>query len=223
MILNPGDLFRRFRVLGKAGQGGMGVVYRAHDTKLNRDVALKFVTHVGDYNPELNERLRREARSLGALNHPNIVAIHDIDEVDNVPFLVLEWIGGVALSDPSFRCPLSLQDFQRIALSVAEALAAAHNQGIIHRDLKPSNILISNEGQTKVVDFGLAKFRDFDLDMILTAGTIGTVAYMSPEQATGGNLGPPSDVFSFGILAYELLTGERPSRVTVRGQYSPRS
>jgi pimeloyl-ACP methyl ester carboxylesterase len=210
MILNTGDRFRRFRILGKAGQGGMGVVYRAHDTKLNRDVALKFVTHVGDHNHELNERLRREALSLAALNHPNIVAIHDIDEVEDVPFLVLEWISGRALNDPSFALPLSGADFQRIALPIAEALGSAHDQGIIHRDVKPSNVLISNQGQTKVVDFGLAKFRDFDLDVILTAGTIGTVAYMSPEQASGATLGPASDVFSFGILAYELLTGERP-------------
>jgi pimeloyl-ACP methyl ester carboxylesterase len=210
MFLNIGDRFRRFQILGKAGQGGMGVVYRAHDTKLKRDVALKFVTHVGDHNPELNERLRREALSLAALNHPNIVAIHDIDEVDDVPFLVLEWISGRALNDPSFALPLSAADFQRIALPIAEALGSAHDQGIIHRDVKPSNVLISNQGQTKVVDFGLAKFRDFDLDVILTAGTIGTVAYMSPEQASGATLSPASDVFSFGILAYELLTGERP-------------
>src|ERR1041385_4384531 len=118
MHLNAGDLFRRFRVLGKAGQGGLGVVYRAMDTKLNRDVALKFVTHVGDHNPELNERLLREARSLAALSHQNIVAIHDIDEVAEVPFLVLEWIDGKALSDSSFPRPLSIDDFQRIALSV---------------------------------------------------------------------------------------------------------
>lgn len=210
MILNTGDLFRRFRILGKAGQGGMGVVYRAHDTKLNRDVALKFVTHVGDQNPELNERLRREALSLAALNHPNIVAIHDIDEVDDIPFLVLEWISGRALNDPSFTRPLSAEEFERIARPIAEALGSAHDQGIIHRDVKPSNVLISHQGQTKVLDFGLAKFRDFDLESILTAGTIGTVAYMSPEQASGASLGPASDVFSFGILAYELLTGERP-------------
>ena len=210
MHLNAGDLFRRFRVLGKAGQGGMGVVYRALDTKLNRNVALKFVTHVGDDNPELNERLLREARSLAALSHPNIVTIHDIDEIAEGPFLVLEWINGRALSDPSFPHPLSLQDFQRTALSVAEALGAAHNQGIIHRDIKPSNVLISNDGQAKVVDFGLAKFRDAERDEILTAGTIGTVAYMSPEQARGDDLGPTSDIFSFGILAYELLSRERP-------------
>ncbi len=210
MILQTGDLFRRFRVLGNAGQGGMGVVYRAHDVKLGRDVALKFVTHVGDYNRELHERLRREARSLAALSHPNIVAIHDIDEVDNAPFLVLEWINGKPLNEALFSRPLSTEDFQRIALPVAEAIGSAHDQGIVHRDLKPSNVLVSNEGHIKVVDFGLAKFRDFDRDVVLTAGTVGTIAYMSPEQASGGELGPASDVFSFGIVAYELLTGERP-------------
>lgn len=210
MILQTGDLFRRFRVLGNAGQGGMGVVYRAHDVKLGRDVALKFVTQVGDYDRELHERLRREARSLAALSHPNIVTIHDIDEVDNAPFLVLEWINGKPLNEASFSRPLSTGDFQRIALPVAEALGSAHDQGIVHRDLKPSNVLVSNEGHIKVVDFGLAKFRDFDRDVVLTAGTVGTVAYMSPEQASGGELGPASDVFSFGIVAYELLTGERP-------------
>ena len=210
MILQTGDLFRRFRVLGNAGQGGMGVVYRAHDVKLGRDVALKFVTQVGDYDRELHERLRREARSLAALSHPNIVTIHDIDEVDNAPFLVLEWINGKPLNEVLFARPLSTGDFQRIALPVAEALGSAHDQGIVHRDLKPSNVLVSNEGHIKVVDFGLAKFRDFDRDVVLTAGTVGTVAYMSPEQASGGELGPASDVFSFGIVAYELLTGERP-------------
>lgn len=210
MILQTGDLFRRFRVLGNAGQGGMGVVYRAHDVKLGRDVALKFVTQVGDYNRELHERLRREARSLAALSHPNIVAIHDIDEVDNAPFLVLEWINGKPLNEALLSRPLSTEDFQRIALPVAEAIGSAHDQGIVHRDLKPSNVLVSNEGHIKVVDFGLAKFRDFDRDVVLTAGTVGTIAYMSPEQASGGELGPASDIFSFGIVAYELLTGERP-------------
>lgn len=210
MILQTGDLFRRFRILAKAGQGGMGVVYRAHDVKLGRDVALKFVTQAGDFNSEFSERLRREARSLAALSHPNIVSIHDIDEVDNVPFLVLEWIDGRALNESSLPRPLSAEDFYRIALPVAEALGSAHARGIIHRDVKPSNVLVSNEGQPKVVDFGLAKLRDVDLDMIMTAGTVGTIAYMSPEQAIGAELTPASDVFSFGILSYELLTGERP-------------
>ena len=193
-----------------AGEGGMGVVYRAHDTKLGRDVALKFVTQAGEYNYELSDRLRREARSLATLNHPNIVTIHDIDEVDGVPFLVLEWIDGKDLSDLSFLRSLSTEEFSHIALSVAEALGSAHDRGIIHRDVKPSNVLVANDGRIRVVDFGLAKFRQLDQDVIQTAGPVGTFAYMSPEQASGADLGPTSDIFSFGILAYELLTGERP-------------
>ncbi|HLA11039.1 MAG TPA: alpha/beta fold hydrolase [Pyrinomonadaceae bacterium] len=210
MILKTGDVFRRFRVLGTAGQGGMGIVYQAHDTKLGRDVALKFVTQAGAYNSEFCDRLRREARSLAALTHPNIVTIHDIDEVEGVPFLVLEWVDGKALSDGSFVRSLSIEEFCRIALPVADALASAHDRGIIHRDVKPANVLISNDGGIKVVDFGIAKFRDFDLDVIATAGTVGTVAYMSPEQASGTDLSPASDIFSFGIVAFELLTGKRP-------------
>jgi len=210
MILRPGELFRRYRILEKAGEGGMGIVYRAHDTRLGRDVALKFVTQVGECSAEYTERLRREAMSLGALNHPNIVTIHDFDEADGVPFLVLEWIDGKSLTGISVKRRISIEEFNRLVLPVAEALASAHDRGIIHRDVKPSNVLVSNDGQVKVVDFGLAKFRDADQDAILTAGTVGTVVYMSPEQASGADLGPASDIFSFGILAYELLTGELP-------------
>src|SRR5215475_6714958 len=160
MILRLGELFRRYRILEKAGEGGMGLVYRAHDTRLGRDVALKFVTQAGEYSAEFTERLRREAMSLAALNHPNIVTIHDFDEADGVPFLVLEWIAGASLNDVSFQRRISVQEFNRIASAVAEALASAHDRGIIHRDVKPSNVLVSNEGQIKVVDFGLAKFRE---------------------------------------------------------------
>ena len=161
MILKPGDVFRRFRVLGKAGEGGMGIVYRAHDTKLGRDVALKFVTQVAEYHPAFSARLRREAKSLAALNHPNIVTIHDIDDIDGIPFLVLEWIDGKPLSDPSFSLPLSTEEFWRVALPVAEALGAAHDRGIIHRDVKPSNVLVSNDGRIKVVDFGIANLEKY--------------------------------------------------------------
>jgi pimeloyl-ACP methyl ester carboxylesterase len=210
IAVKAGDVFRRFRVLEKVGEGGMGVVYRAHDTRLGRDVALKFVTCAGDRRAELSERLRREAGSLAALSHPNIVTIHDIDEMDDGPFLVLEWIDGRDLSDPAFPRPLSLERFRRIAVPVAEALGAAHDQGIIHRDVKPSNVLVSHDGRPKVVDFGLATFRHLDAEVTRTAGTVGTIAYMSPEQATGADLDAASDIFSFGIVAYELLTGQRP-------------
>lgn len=210
MLISVGDLFRHYRVIEKVGEGGMGVVYRAHDTKLYRDVALKFMMHGLRFNSEHGDRLRREARALAALNHPNILTIHDIGDTDGVPFLVLEWVGGGALSDSALQPPLSTREFVRVALPVAEALGAAHDHGIVHRDVKPANVLVSDEGRIKLADFGLAKFRDLDRDVTRTAGAVGTVAYMSPEQASGGEVGPTSDIFSFGVLAYELLTGQLP-------------
>jgi pimeloyl-ACP methyl ester carboxylesterase len=210
MLINAGDLFRHYRVIEKIGEGGMGVVYRAHDTELDRDVALKFMVHAHRFNSEHGNRFRREARALAALNHPNILTIHDIGDADGTPFLVLEWVGGGALSDTSVQLPLSTREFLRVALPVAEALAAAHDQGMVHRDVKPANVLVSVEGRIKLADFGLAKFRDLDRDVTRTGGAVGTVAYMSPEQASGGEVGPASDIFSFGVLAYELLTGQRP-------------
>ena len=212
MLINVGDLFHHYRVIDRVGEGGMGVVYRAHDTKLSRDVALKFMLHALRFNSEHGDRLRREARALAALNHPNIVTIHDIGDAEGMPFLVLEWVGGGALSDSSLRSPRSTREFLRVALPIAEALDAAHDHGIVHRDVKPANVLVSDEGRIKLADFGLAKFRDLDRDVTRTAGTVGTVAYMSPEQASGGEVGPPSDIYSFGVLAYELLTGQRPFR-----------
>ena len=210
MILNAGDLFRHYRVVERVGEGGMGVVYRARDTKLDRDVALKFMVHATRVNHEHANRLRREARALAALNHPNILIIHDIGDADGLPFLVLEWVGGGALSDSSVQRPLPIDEFLRIVLPVSEALGTAHAHGIVHRDVKPANVLVSEDGRIKLADFGLAKFRDRARDLTQTAGVVGTVAYMSPEQASGGEVGPASDVFSLGVLAYELLTGERP-------------
>lgn len=230
MFVNVGDLFRQYRVLERVGEGGMGVVYRADDTTLCRNVALKFVTDAPRFNSEHGDRLRREARALAALNHPNILTIHEIGDADGTPFLVLEWVGGGALSDPSFKRPLSTREFLRVALPIAEALGAAHEQGIVHRDVKPANVLVTDEGRVKLADFGLARFRELDQDVTRTAGVVGTVAYMSPEQANGGEVGPTSDVFSFGVLAYELLTGRLPFNgrgpgaviaAIVSGRYTP--
>lgn len=203
----PGDFFRHYRVLDRVGEGGMGVVYRARDTRLERDVALKFL-HV--QRSEHSDRLRREARALAALNHPNILTIHDMDEADGQPYLVLEWLGGGALLDQQPPVLLSGPAFLEIAVPIADALAAAHEHGIVHRDVKPANVLVTDDGRIKLADFGLAKLRDLDADATRTAGAVGTVAYMSPEQASGGEIGPESDVFSFGVLSYELLAGERP-------------
>jgi eukaryotic-like serine/threonine-protein kinase len=203
--VTPGEFFRHYRILDLVGEGGMGVVYRARDTRLDRDVALKFL-HV--QRSEHSDRLRREARALAALNHPNILTIHDMDEADGQPYLVLEWLGGGALGDR--QSLLSEPAFLEITLPIAEALAAAHEHGIVHRDVKPANVLVTDDGRIKLADFGLATLRELDADVTRTAGAIGTVAYMSPEQANGEEIGPGSDIFSFGVLAYELLAGARP-------------
>src|SRR5262245_56267463 len=159
MPVKVGDLFRHYRVIERVGEGGMGVVYKAHDTALDRQVALKFMLASG-LDSEDGIRLRREARALAALNHPNILTIHDIGEADGLPFLVLEWVEGGALSvRPE---PLSIAEFFRIALPVAEALSAAHEQGIVHRDVKPANVLVGRTGRIKLADFGLARIHDSD-------------------------------------------------------------
>ena len=220
MLPNAGDEFRQFRVREKVGEGGMGVVFRAHDARLGRDVALKFLTQLGRPDAERTNRLEREARSLAALNHPNVVTIHDFDFVEGIPFLVLEWVDGRTLDDPAFPRPLPLTDFFRIAGAVADALGAAHERGIIHRDLKPANIKLTADGQVKILDFGLAKALTDDvahadvstsppLSMAATrAGIIlGTAAYMSPEQARGKPVDRRTDIWSFGCVLYECLTG----------------
>ena len=205
-----GESFLQYRLLEKIGEGGMGIVYRARDMKLERDVALKFIVHANEMNSELADRLRRAALALAALNHPSIVTIHDIGESGGTPFLVLEWLGGGSLNRASVRRPLQPREFLRLVLPVAEALGAAHQRGIVHRDVKPANVLLCEDGRVKLADFGLAKFRDVVSDATRTSGIVGTVAYMSPEQASGGDIGPASDIFSLGVLAYELLTGTLP-------------
>ena len=231
MRFDAGDTFQQYRILARVGEGGMGVVYRARDERLGRDVALKFVIDGPRLDSDRGARLRQEARVLASLNHPNILTIHELGEADGSPYLAVEWMSGGALSDRERRT-LSADEFIELALPIADALGAAHAHGIVHRDLKPSNVLISADGRVKLADFGLAKLRDPDRDATRTAGVVGTVAYMSPEQASGGEVGPASDVFAFGILAYELLTGERPFSADhpvgvlaaiVRGRHTPTS
>ena len=210
MPLAPGHRLGQYEVVAAIGAGGMGEVYRARDTTLGRDVALKFMLHAAFASPRL-DRLQREARALAALNHPNIVTIHQIGDANGVPFLVLEWMGGGSLADQRGSGPRSVEEFLRIALPVADALGAAHDHGIVHRDVKPGNVLVTADGRVKLADFGLATVLDPDRDATRTAAVVGTVAYMSPEQASGTEVGPASDVYSFGVLAYELLAGGRPA------------
>jgi formylglycine-generating enzyme required for sulfatase activity len=215
--LCPGQMLQHFRILAKVGTGGMGEVYLAEDLKLGRRVALKLVP--AGTNPDLQARQRflREARAASALNHPNIVTIHAVEEADGLDFLVMEYVEGETLDARIARGPLEPAPLLSFGLQVAEAVAAAHALGIIHRDLKPGNILITADGRVKVLDFGLAtKVRlptapDTGVSRLTDTGVVvGTVPYMSPEQTRGEALDARSDLFSLGCVLYEAATGRRP-------------
>jgi serine/threonine protein kinase len=156
MPLAPGTTLGPYEILAEVGAGGMGEVYRARDTSLHRDVALKFMLQAPQRDSADHDRFLREARALGALNHPNIVTIHEIGDAAGVPFLVLEWVGGGSLRDRRVVSPMPPDDFLKIALPIADALAAAHAQGIVHRDVKPANVLVTEDDRVKLADFGLA-------------------------------------------------------------------
>jgi eukaryotic-like serine/threonine-protein kinase len=212
-----GQTVSHYRILSKLGGGGMGAVYEAEDTRLGRHVALKFVPPEMLNDRKALERFFWEARAASQLNHPGICTIHDIEDSDGHPFIVMERLEGVSLKERMMGGPMELEDILDIGIQVSDALAACHAKGIIHRDIKPANIFLTNSGQVKVLDFGVAKLApgargDSSLEDPLTmAGDIfGTAVYMSPEQARGEELDARTDLFSLGVVLYQMATGQRP-------------
>jgi serine/threonine protein kinase len=221
MPLKPGTSLGAYQILAPLGSGGMGEVYRALDSRLGREVAIKVLSASLAGHPDRLARLDREARTVAALNHPNVVTLYSLEELDGVRFLTMELVDGRTLDDAA-ESGLTLEHTLQIALAISEALVAAHAKGVVHRDLKPGNVMLTRDGRVKVLDFGLAKPSQNDSDLDATQSDtvsrplsspgqqLGTVPYMAPEQVRGRAVDTRTDLFAFGIVLYELLTGMRP-------------
>src|SRR5688572_14847078 len=221
MALERATRVGHYEITAKLGEGGMGEVYRAQDSKLQRDVAIKVLPADFAADPERLARFEREAKVLASLNHPNIASIYGLEESGGVRALVMELVEGPTLAERIEQGPLPLDETLVVARQIAEALEAAHERGVVHRDLKPANVKLSLDGRVKVLDFGLAKALDPQSSADLAASPtitamatrhgviLGTAAYMSPEQARGQAVDKRSDIWAFGCLVYEMLTGRR--------------
>jgi serine/threonine protein kinase/dipeptidyl aminopeptidase/acylaminoacyl peptidase len=221
----PNELIGHYRIIKKVGSGGMGEVFHATDTKLDRDVALKTLSSLYETDPNFLKRFRNEARAAATINHPNVATIYSVEEFDRVPVITMEFVNGHTLDHMTPEGGLELKQFLEWFEPISDALAIAHKRGVIHRDIKPGNIMVSADGTPKILDFGLACIERASnsksmskLDITAPGQIIGTPSYMSPEQAQGGDIDSRSDVFSFGTVMYEALTGKRPFRGPSQGE-----
>jgi serine/threonine protein kinase len=232
-----GKVISHYKIFERLGHGAMGIVYRGEDTRLGRPVALKFLPEEVSEDKQAFERMHREARASSALNHPNICTIYDIDEYEGQPFLVMELLHGQTLREVIHGKPLPVNDVIEYGIEIADALDTAHKQGIIHRDVKPANLYITTRNLAKILDFGVAKMTDerrsrragvtatatatetqtSDESLTKSGSAVGTVAYMSPEQARGEKLDGRSDIFGLGVVLYEMATGQQAFRGDTTG------
>ncbi|MCK5346545.1 MAG: serine/threonine protein kinase, partial [Candidatus Heimdallarchaeota archaeon] len=209
-----GKTISHYRIIEKIGQGGMGDVYRAEDTQLKRTVAIKFLPAELHRNEEAQKRFVNEAQAASALDHDNIGTIYEIDETGEQPFMAMAYYGGRTLNDRIREGVISIEDALKIALQISKGLSKAHTKKIIHRDIKPANIVFTEDNEVKIIDFGLAKLID-NTQLTQAETTLGTVSYMSPEQSFGTKIDHRTDIWSLGVILYEVLAGECP----FKGEY----